>query len=77
MSLPWLRRRGGACAVGRRNTCWSPSASPTAASLPRVASCVEAYPGRWTHHVVVASEEELDDELMALIDEAYQFSMVK
>ena len=44
---------------------------------PRVASCVEAYPGRWTHHVVVARAEELDGELMALIDEAYRFSMVK
>lgn len=44
---------------------------------PRVASCVEAYPGRWTHHVIVAREEELDGELMALIDEAYRFSMVK
>ena len=44
---------------------------------PRVASCVEAYPGRWTHHVVVAREEELDGEMMALIDEAYRFSMVK
>ena len=44
---------------------------------PRGASCVETYPGRWTHHVVVAREEELDGELMALIDEAYRFSMVK
>ena len=44
---------------------------------PRVASCVEAYPGRWTHHVVVTRAEELDGELMALIDEAYRFSMVK
>ena len=44
---------------------------------PRVASCVEAYPGRWTHHVVVVRAEELDGELMALIDEAYRFSMVK
>ena len=44
---------------------------------PRVASCVEAYPGRWTHHVIVARAEELDGKLMALIDEAYRFSMVK
>lgn len=44
---------------------------------PRVAQCVEPYPGRWTHHVVVTHVEEMDGELMALIDEAYHFAMVK
>ncbi len=44
---------------------------------PRVALAVEPYPNRWTHHVVVQSAEEIDGELMALIDEAYQFSMAK
>ena len=38
---------------------------------------VEPYPGRWTHHVVVTHVEEMDGELMALIDEAYHFAMVK
>jgi len=29
----------------------------------RVAAKTEAYPGRWTTHIVIASEEELDEEL--------------
>lgn len=44
---------------------------------PRIAQSVEPYPGRWTHHVPVLTAEEIDDELMSWIDEAYQFSMVK
>lgn len=43
----------------------------------RIAQSVEAYPGRWTHHVIVQTEEGLDEELMGWIDEAYQFSMTK
>ena len=38
---------------------------------------VEAYPGRWTHHAIVMREQDLDGELLALIDEAYHFAMVK
>lgn len=44
---------------------------------PRIAQSVEPYPGRWTHHVPIQSVEEIDDELMSWIDEAYQFSMIK
>ena len=44
---------------------------------PRIWQGVEAYPGRWTHHVIVADVGGLDDTLMALIDEAYHFSMAK
>ena len=44
---------------------------------PRVWQSVEAYPGRWTHHAIVAREQDLDGELLALIDEAYHFAMVK
>lgn len=44
---------------------------------PRIVQSVEAYPNRWTHHVIVEHEEEIDDELMEWIDEAYQFSMIK
>ena len=55
-SPPWRRVRGWPeeyllVSFGLSHRC----------ELARVASCVEAYPGRWTHHVVVASEEELDD----------------
>lgn len=44
---------------------------------PRIAQSVEPYPGRWTHHVPVQTVEEIDEELMGWIDEAYQFSMIK
>ena len=44
---------------------------------PRVWQSVEAYPGRWTHHAIVTREQDLDGELLALIDEAYHFAMVK
>ena len=44
---------------------------------PRIAASAEAYPGRWTHHVLVEGPEALDAELLAWIDEAYRFSMVK
>ena len=44
---------------------------------PRIAYAVEPYPNRWTHHVPLTSEDELDDELMGWIDEAYRFSLSK
>ena len=40
----------------------------------RVAVKTEAYPGRWTTHLVLGSEEELDEELMDWLDAAYAFS---
>lgn len=44
---------------------------------PRIAQSVEAYPNRWTHHVIVERAEEIDAELLGWIGEAYQFSIVK
>ncbi len=44
---------------------------------PRVLASVEAYPGRWTHHIALAHEAEMDDELLEWIDAAYQFSESK
>ena len=43
----------------------------------RVAVKTEAYPGRWTTHFVIGSEEELDEELLAWLDQAYAFSESK
>ena len=40
----------------------------------RTAVQTEAYPGRWTTHLVLGSEGELDEELMTWLDEAYAFS---
>lgn len=50
---------------------------PEQKQSPRIAQSVEAYPNRWTHHVIVQNEADIDDELMGWIDEAYQFCMIK
>jgi len=44
---------------------------------PRIHIAVEPYPNRWTHHVIVASVEEIDDELMGWLTEAHDFALVK
>lgn len=44
---------------------------------PRIWQAVEAYPNRWTHHVPIFSETELDDELLGWLHEAYQFARTK
>ena len=41
---------------------------------PRVGVAAEPYPGRWTHHVSVAREEELDRELLGWLHEAWAFN---
>lgn len=40
----------------------------------RVAVKTEACPGRWTTHIVLGTEEELDEELLTWLKEAYGFS---
>ena len=44
---------------------------------PRVAAAVEPYPNRWTHHVLITREEEIDDELMGWLREARDFARDK
>ena len=44
---------------------------------PRIDAATEPYPNRWTHHVMVGSEEEIDIELMGWIREAAEFSANK
>lgn len=44
---------------------------------PRVWVATEPYPGRWTHHIVVAGPEEIDDELMGWVKEAAAFAAAK
>ena len=46
-------------------------------SSPRIAVAVEPYSNRWTHHVVVAREEEIDGELLDWLAEAYDFAAAK
>ena len=44
---------------------------------PRIDVATEPYPNRWTHHIMVGSEEEIDDELMGWIRESAEFSASK
>lgn len=44
---------------------------------PRVAVAVEPYPNRWTHHVLVSQEGQIDHELLGWLREAYDFAMAK
>lgn len=43
----------------------------------RITLATEPYPARWTHHVLISSCDEIDDELMRWIKEAAQFSRSK
>ena len=44
---------------------------------PRVAAASEPYPGRWTHHILVAEEDQIDGELMGWLQEAWDFGARK
>ena len=44
---------------------------------PRAAICTEPYPGRWTTHIVLGTPEEVDDELLGWVGEAYRFAAGK
>ena len=44
---------------------------------PRIDVATEPYPNRWTHYIMVGSEEEIDDELMSWLREAAEFSASK
>ena len=44
---------------------------------PRIDAATEPYPGRWTHHVMVGTQDEIDEELLGWILEAAAFSDTK
>ena len=44
---------------------------------PRIFQAVEPYPNRWTHHVLLSREAQIDDELMGFLQEAFAFSQGK
>lgn len=44
---------------------------------PRVRLAVEPYPNRWTHHILLETPEDFDDELKNFLDEAYTFARRK
>ena len=47
---------------------------PEPVDSPRIAVKCEPYPGRWTHHIVLSSPDEIDAELLAWIERAHQFA---
>ena len=50
---------------------------PCQIDSPRITMSVEAYPNRWTHHVIVESVEDIDEVLLGWINKAYFFSESK
>ena len=50
---------------------------PVSLDSDRVAVRSQPYPHRWTHHIVVSTPEEIDDELLSWIGEAYAFADAK
>ena len=40
----------------------------------RAAVKTEPYPGRWTIHIIISSQEELNDELYGWVRQAYEFA---
>lgn len=46
-------------------------------SSPRVGVAVEPYPGRWTHHVTVTGEDQVDGQLLGWLQEARDFCAAK
>ena len=40
---------------------------------PRIAGKTEARPNRWTHHIVLGGTDELDNELLDWLRQAYEF----
>lgn len=50
---------------------------PAPLESKRVAAKTEPYPGRWTTHIVLGSVEEVDEELMGWVGQAYLFAECK
>ena len=72
VSLPWRRRKDWpeeflllSLGLGRK------------VEHPRISQAVEAYPGRWTHHILLTAPEELDATLLGWVEKAYRFARAK
>ena len=44
---------------------------------PLIDIATEPYPNRWTHHVLVSEEEQIDEELLGWVEEAAAFFAAK
>ena len=43
----------------------------------RIAESVEPYPGRFTHHVIIERESDLNDDVRGWLSEAYAFGQTR
>ena len=50
---------------------------PYSKESARIDVAVEAYPNRWTHHVMIGAEDKIDCELLSWIVEAAAFAANK
>ncbi len=50
---------------------------PRRVNSERIWQATEPYPGRWTHHILIVSSAELDEEMLSLIKEGREFSVEK
>ena len=48
---------------------------PARLNSPRVFAASEPYPGRWTHHFLLRSQNEIDGELLGWLDDAHEFAV--
>ena len=44
---------------------------------PRIWVATEPYPNRWTHHMLISDESQLDEEVLGWIKEAAAFAAAK
>lgn len=47
---------------------------PEHVESPRISFATEPYPGRWTHHLLIASIQDLDTQLWTWVEQAYHFA---
>ncbi|MBR6090069.1 MAG: hypothetical protein IKP86_09060 [Anaerolineaceae bacterium] len=50
---------------------------PYALNSDRAAAKCEPYPGRWTTHIILGSDADLDSELLGWLEQSYIFSEIK
>lgn len=50
---------------------------PAPLTSPRAEIRTEPYPGRWTHHILLSTPDDLDPELMGWVAETYAFAQAK
>lgn len=72
VSLPWRKVKGWP----ERYILFSLGLSYQKIS-PRVRYAAEPYPNRWTHHIVLETVREFDDELKKWLEEAYEYAKCK